>query len=78
MVEVLKEGANVCPPTSVVRKAPEVTEEGVVVTENVMPIVVPRVVSAIVGAGMVLEVVRSVLMALDWEEIVASSEWDVV
>lgn len=75
---MLTEGADVCPPTSVVRTDSEVTEEGVVVTENVMPIVVPRVVSAIVGAGMVLEVVRSKLLTLDWDEVVGSPKWDVV
>lgn len=75
---MLTEGADVCPPTSVVPTDSEVTEEGVVVTENVTPIVVPRVVSAIVGTGMVLEVVRSELLTLDWDEVVGSPKWDVV
>lgn len=42
-----------------------------------MPIVVPRVVSAIVGTGMVLEVVRGVLLTLDWDEVVVLPKWDV-
>ena len=75
---MLKEGDVVGTPPTVVCGDCEVTSVEVVVPVAAISFLVPTVVSGELGAGMVPEVVRCVLLTLEWDEVVVSPEWDVV
>lgn len=78
MAEVLKEGDDICPPTSVVGGDFEVISVEVVVTDSVVSFVVPTVLPGKLDAGRIPKVVRGVLLTIERGEVVVSPDCDVV
>ena len=74
---MLEEGAVSCSLAAAFPESAEVTGVKVVATDSDMSSVFPRMESVEVGVVVSSDNVRTVPLTVEWDEVVASPEWDV-